>query len=67
MPGSELFGKEIVIRVADGDLGFIYSVKCVGVTLWRCFVPVEGATKGLLVRHEATKSDKRDTRNDDAR
>lgn len=70
MPWRELFAREILIHIADDDLGFIYSVKCAGVTLGHGFVPApyeeEGAGGDLFVRPRATKPDERGARDDDA-
>jgi hypothetical protein len=64
MPWRELFGQEVLIRITDDDVGFVYSVKYAGVTLWHGFVPTlseeEGPGGTLIVRREATKPDERD-------
>lgn len=71
MPWRELFAKEILIHIADDDLGFIYSVKCAGVTLEHGFVHAlyeeEGAGAAVFVRPRATKPDERSARDDHTR
>jgi hypothetical protein len=70
MPWRELLAKEILIRIPDDDEGFIYSVKCAGVTLRHGFVRIpyeEDMRARLLVQHGATENDERGTRDNDAR
>lgn len=71
MTCRELFAQEILIRIPDDDAGFVYSVKCAGLTLRHGFVSTlseeEGAGGRLIVPRESTKPDGRDTREDGAR
>jgi hypothetical protein len=62
MPGRELLTKEILIRIPDDDEGFVYSVKCAGVTLRHGFVsiPYEKDTRVMLfAQRSATGNDER--------
>lgn len=61
MSWRELLGQEILIRIPDNDIGFVYVVKYGGVTVRRGFVPVIGeehAEGGKpFARHEAVEND----------
>jgi len=69
MSWSELLAKEILIRIPDDEVGFIYSVKCAGVTLRHGFVPAlreEDMRARLFVRRSAAGNDERGARDHDA-
>lgn len=59
MPWRQMFAQEILIRIANDDAGFVYSVKCAGVPLWHGFVPTvseeEGAGGKLFVQPDTTE------------
>ncbi len=70
MPGRELLTREILIRIPDDDEGFVYSVKCAGVTLRHGFVRIpyeEDMRAKLLVQRGAAGNDERGAHNNDAR
>jgi len=45
MSWQELLGQEILIRLPDNDIGFVYVVKYGGVTVRRGFVPTVDAIR----------------------
>jgi len=71
MPWREFLAQEILIRLADDDTGFVYSVRCAGVPLWHRFVPTlseeEGPRERLFAQPEGQEADDPDGREDDLR
>lgn len=70
MSWQELLGQEILIRLPDNDIGFVYVVKYGGVTIRRGFVPAMTAEPGargtLFARREAADHDAPDEEEGDA-
>jgi hypothetical protein len=70
MPWREVFAKQIFIRIADDECGFVYSVKCGGITFQHGFASAldehDGEAGKVSVRLEAAKNHERDPRHDDA-
>lgn len=70
MSWQELLGQEILIRIPDNDIGFVYVVKYGGVTVRRGFVPAmepERPEHGTLFAwREAVEEDTPDEEEGDA-
>jgi len=69
MPGHELLTKEILIRIPDDDEGFVYSVKCAGITLRHGFVSIlyeEDVRAMLFAQRSAIGNDERGALDSDA-
>ena len=66
MPWRELFAKQIFIRIADDERGFVYSVKCGGITFLHGFASApnehDGEAEKAFVRLEAAKHQERNAR-----
>lgn len=70
MSWQELLGQEILIRIPDNDIGFVYVVQYGGVTVRRGFVPAMTAGHGergtLFAWREAAENDTPDEEEGDA-
>jgi len=70
MSWQELLGQEILIRIPDNDIGFVYVVKYGGVTVRRGFVPAMDEDRGergkLFARREAAEDTTLDEEEGDA-
>jgi hypothetical protein len=70
MSWQELLGQEILIRLPDNDIGFVYVVKYGGITVRRGFVSAMNEDRGergaLFAWREATEEDTPDGEEGDA-
>jgi len=71
MSWPELLGQEILVRLPDNDIGFVYVVKYAGVTVRRGFVSAMEEDRGghdrLFARSDAVENGATDGEEGDAR